>query len=32
VIRPTAHIHVASKAPWLDILDQIPQFREASDE
>ncbi|KWV53046.1 aldehyde-activating protein [Bradyrhizobium macuxiense] len=27
-IRPTAHIFVASKAPWYDILDDLPQYRE----
>ncbi|HEY4184669.1 MAG TPA: GFA family protein [Polyangia bacterium] len=26
--RPTAHIFVASKAPWFDILDDAPQFAE----
>jgi hypothetical protein len=24
--RPTAHIHVASKAAWFDILDRLPQY------
>jgi hypothetical protein len=24
--RPTAHIHVASKAAWFDILDGLPQY------
>jgi hypothetical protein len=28
VVRPTAHIHAASKAPWIDILDRLPQFAE----
>ena len=27
-MRPTAHIFVGSKASWLDITDQIPQFAE----
>ena len=26
--RPTAHIHVASKAEWFDILDGLPQHPE----
>lgn len=25
-IRPTAHIFVASKAPWYEITDDVPQF------
>jgi hypothetical protein len=25
-IRPVAHIFVASKAPWLDIVDELLQF------
>ena len=25
-VRPTAHIFVASKAPWFDIADQLPRF------
>jgi hypothetical protein len=25
-IRPQAHIHVASKAPWQEIRDELPQF------
>lgn len=25
-IRPSEHIHVASKAPWFTILDGVPQF------
>lgn len=24
-LRPSAHIHVASKAPWLELCDGIPQ-------
>jgi hypothetical protein len=27
-IRPTEHIHVASKAPWFEITDDLPQFDE----
>ncbi len=27
-IRPTAHIFVGSKAPWLEITDDLPQFEE----
>ena len=26
-IRPSAHIFVASKAPWHDITDNLPQYR-----
>jgi hypothetical protein len=26
--RPQAHIHVASKAPWVTIADSLPQFAE----
>lgn len=25
-VRPTAHVHVASKAPWFDITDDLPQL------
>jgi len=25
-IRPGAHLHVASKAPWVEITDDLPQF------
>jgi hypothetical protein len=25
-IRPRAHFHVASKAPWVEITDELPQF------
>jgi hypothetical protein len=25
-LRPSSHIHTASKAPWVDICDQVPQF------
>ncbi|PDT78295.1 aldehyde-activating protein [Bradyrhizobium sp. C9] len=27
-IRPTAHIFVGSKAPWYEILDDLPQYQE----
>ena len=27
-VRPAAHIFVASKAPWLEIEDELPQFDE----
>ncbi len=27
-IRPTAHIFVGSKAPWLEITDELPQYEE----
>jgi hypothetical protein len=27
-IRPQAHIFVGSKAPWLEIADDLPQFEE----
>jgi hypothetical protein len=27
-IRPQCHIHVASKAPWFEITDDLPQFDE----
>jgi hypothetical protein len=30
-IRPTAHIFVGSKAPWYDITDDLPQYREFPD-
>lgn len=26
VLRPTMHVHVASKAPWYDITDELPQW------
>jgi hypothetical protein len=26
--RPTAHVHVASKAPWWEIEDELPRHRE----
>ena len=25
-VKPTLHVHVASKAPWYDITDGLPQF------
>ena len=27
-VRPAAHIFVASKAPWVEITDDLPQFDE----
>jgi hypothetical protein len=27
-LRPQAHIYTASKAPWFDITDGLPQFEE----
>lgn len=27
-VRPATHIHVASKAPWFEITDDLPQFPE----
>jgi hypothetical protein len=27
-LRPTAHIHVGSKAPWFTITDDLPQHEE----
>ncbi len=27
-IRPTKHIYVGSKAPWFEIVDELPQFEE----
>jgi hypothetical protein len=27
-IRPSAHIFVGSKAPWFEIVDDLPQFEE----
>ena len=28
-LRPSFHIYVASKAPWVSITDELPQFPEA---
>ncbi|MEO8328629.1 MAG: GFA family protein [Candidatus Nanopelagicales bacterium] len=28
IVRPIVHIHVASKAPWFEIADALPQFAE----
>lgn len=28
VVRPIVHIHTASKAPWFEITDALPQFAE----
>jgi hypothetical protein len=30
-LRPTHHIFVGSKAPWFEILDDLPQFQEHAD-
>ena len=30
-VRPTLHCFVASKAPWFDITDTLPQFPELPD-
>jgi hypothetical protein len=30
-IRPEAHIHVASKAPWFEITDDLHQYAELPD-
>ena len=27
-VRPVVHIHTASKAPWVEIADRLPQFDE----
>jgi len=27
-VRPIVHIHTASKAPWYEITDELPQFAE----
>ena len=27
-VRPLCHVHVASKAPWYDITDELPRFDE----
>jgi len=27
-VRPGAHIFVGSKAPWFEITDKLPQFKE----
>ena len=27
-VRPMLHVHVASKAPWFSITDDLPQFAE----
>ncbi len=28
IVRPVVHIHTASKAPWFEITDALPQFAE----
>lgn len=30
--RPSVHIFVGSKAPWYEIIDNLPQFDEWTDE
>jgi hypothetical protein len=30
-VRPSAHIFVASKAPWFEITDDLPRFAEGDD-
>lgn len=30
-VKPVAHMHVASKAPWHEIADNLPQFDVAPD-
>jgi hypothetical protein len=27
-LKPTAHMFVGSKAPWYEILDDLPQYNE----
>ena len=27
-VRPRCHVHVASKAPWYEITDELPRFEE----
>lgn len=27
-VKPSAHVYVASKAPWFEIADELPQFSE----
>jgi len=29
-LRPVAHVHVASRAPWTEIGDALPQFAQAA--
>jgi len=29
-VRPRLHVHVASKAPWYEIADDLPQFPEGA--
>jgi hypothetical protein len=28
IVRPARHFHTASKAPWFEITDAVPQFAE----
>ncbi len=30
-VRPAFHVHVASKAPWFEITDDLPQFPDRPD-
>jgi hypothetical protein len=30
-VRPSAHVFVASKAPWFEITDELPRFPEGTD-
>jgi len=30
IVRPIAHMYTASKAPWIEVCDQLPQFAENS--
>ena len=30
-VRPALHVHVASKAPWYEIADDLPQFATVPD-
>jgi len=32
VVRPGAHIYTASRAPWFEIHDRVPQFAESSEQ
>jgi hypothetical protein len=31
-VRPALHVHVASKAPWHEITDRLPQFAQVPDD
>jgi hypothetical protein len=32
LVRPSAHVYAASRAPWIEVCDQLPQFAESSQE